>query len=209
MSFQKLLKMVDDRSKDSVFGYIRQSRDTSKDAAIPMMIQYCCLRYYFINEYFSKHGNNLTISDNGQIVTALESGLNSKHNSAHGNIIIDPTNEYITQYEWKIQLLKFRGGYFGIAPFESSSDSGYKLGLLGGTITNHKEIYGYAGRIYQNDTISMVFNVTDKSLSFHHNGTDLGNIPYTIDMKRKYKMIVTLFTKNQSVQMLQYKERYN
>ena len=69
-SFKKLLKMVDDRSKDSVFGYIRQSRDISNDAAIPMMIQYCCLRYYFLNEYFTKCGDKSIINESSTIVTS-------------------------------------------------------------------------------------------------------------------------------------------
>ena len=202
--------MVDDRSKDSVFGYVRQSQDTSKDAAIPMMIQYCCLRYYFLNEYFTKQGSNLKISNIGQIVTSIGWGSNCVNHSAFGSIIIDPANKCIIQYEWKIKLLEFGGGgYFGIVPLNSSFVGGYKLGLWSGTITSEEGTKRYGGHCYTNDIISMVFNVTHATLSFHHNGTDLGNIPYTIDIGGKYKMIVSLYYNNSSVQILQYKERYN
>ena len=75
MSFQKLLKLVDDRSKDSVFGYIRQSRKNTDDTAIPMMIQYCCLKYYFINAYFTKCGDGIQINETGNIVSSFISNI--------------------------------------------------------------------------------------------------------------------------------------
>ena len=112
-SFQKLLKMVDYRSKDCVFGYIRQSCDKSKATQIPMMIQYCCLKYYFVYEYFTKGGVNLKFSDDKQSVTSIaENRWTFKCHAAFGNIIIDTSNKCIIKYKWTIKILEMFGGIF-------------------------------------------------------------------------------------------------
>ena len=103
MSFKKLLKVVDDPSKDSVFGYIRQSRLESKDSAIPTMIQYCCLKYYFINEYFSKCSAKLKLNCSKKMITSRGG---SGNNRAYGNVVIDLDNKLVTRYKWTIQIKK-------------------------------------------------------------------------------------------------------
>ena len=105
MSFQQLLKMADNRSKDSVFGYIRQSRKNINDTAIPTMIQYCCLKYYFINEYFTKCGDDLKISQNGKIVSKPDNVY--RFQSVYGNVLIDIDNISISKYVWTKSIPKY------------------------------------------------------------------------------------------------------
>ena len=216
MSFQKLLKLVDDRSKNSVFGYIRQSRDDAEQMAIPMMIQYCCLKYYFINEYFKKCGDNLRISNNPKIVTSIEKTWTFEKHFATGNIVIDPANESITKYVWTIRVLElvYLGDiYFGIKPLDDSYNDScmYRLELSEGRIKIgfHGCNVGFGNNCAKNDILIMSFNVKNETLVFHHNAKNLGNIPYEIDMERKYRMIVNLYGDGSSVELVRYQETYN
>ena len=78
------------------------------------------------------------------------------------------------------------------------------LGRKKGSVTHVREGYKCA----QNDIISMVFNVKDETLSFHHNGKDLGPINFRINMQRKYKMTVFLYKIGPSLQISEYDETY-
>ena len=211
MSFKKLLKMVDDGSKDSVFGYIRQSCKESGKASIPMMIQYCCLRYYFLNEYFSKCGINMKISDNGHVVRAIR---RSEHvDSAIGKFIVDLRNDLVTEYKWTIKLLKLTaGGRFGLVS-ENYCKFHYVcgLGFSSGTIIGHSCVIpeAYGKGCVKNDIISMVLNVKSQTLSYHHNGRNLGDIAVKIDKKTNYKMAVTLYQTDSVVQLVRYQEKYD
>ena len=210
MSLIKLLKTVDNRSKDSVFGYIRQSRDESKDAAIPTMIQYCCLKYYFINEYFSKCCIDLRISNNGRVVKSTDSGCQYREHSAFGNIIVNPSSKCITEYKWTVKLLELTGGgYFGLNPLNCpDAANSYGLGLSRGSVWGNRICQSYSTGSVKNDIISMVLNVKNKTLSFHRNGKDLGNINCEIDMNRKYRMSVTFYKTDSCAQLLKYEEKY-
>ena len=202
MSFQKLLKMVDTRSKDSVFGYIRQSRENADDTAIPTMIQYCCLKYYFINEYFTKCGDKLQINDNGKIVSSMFN--DDTTGSAHANIMIDPQNASIIKCKWNIKILKMYGNcYFGIdssnnpktnedfTSFFNSDHNCYAFAMLSGDFAALPDTYKkYGERCCNCDVIRMELDVTNQTLKFYRNGKDLGDGPLKVDVSKKYHMAI-------------------
>ena len=225
MSFRKLLKMVDNRSKDSVFGYIRQSGDTSEHTAIPMMIQYCCLKYYFVTEYFSKIkcGNLLKVNNDPRIV--IRTGDNHlSANSVFGNIAIDLNNNSIKKYVWKFKIISMTGTmYIGI----DSLDYKTEINRAFSSIAYHKcnkpfYAFGFAGcvAIYHSkrdnyfeasgtssvdgDIITMELNAEKRTLRFYRDDVDLGIIR-NIRLE-KYWMAVSIFSKDTSIQLLKYQE---
>lgn len=47
------LKQADNDIKQTVFGFVREFQDGNKDMIVPMAINYLCLQYYYIAEYFA------------------------------------------------------------------------------------------------------------------------------------------------------------
>ena len=103
MSSFKLLKQIADQSrKDLIFGYIRElSKSHAFDLNIPLVIKYFCLQYYFINEYFTRHGNNIAITNsqgtnnNLDIMKVKKFGVKG---TVYGNINIDISYD---EHIWK------------------------------------------------------------------------------------------------------------
>ena len=60
-------KKADNKTKLSVFGYIRQIERDLKGWNIPTSVQCYCVSYYFSSDYFTEHGDNIKINKNGNI----------------------------------------------------------------------------------------------------------------------------------------------
>ena len=103
------LKHIDDKTKDTVFGYIRQQQKTLSLSNICPLISYLCLSYYYQNEYFTTtKDHEITISENRMKIT--------KHNGSgwinttYGNVWIDSSIPQIAK--WKIKITN--GGEYGV-----------------------------------------------------------------------------------------------
>ena len=153
----------------------------------------------------------MKISNNGQIAQSISSsGYQCGDHTAFGNIIIEPTNKFVKEYKWTIKLLELTGGgYFGVLPLDCTH-AVYGLALLNGDGDlwwNAIFVAPCEGCI-KDDIITMVLNVKNKTLSFRRNGKDSGNIA-EIDLNRKYRMSVTLYSTDSSAQLLKYEEKYD
>ena len=69
--FQKL-NSIDNRIKHSVFGYVRSIEAQLSICNIPVLISYITLNYYYHNEYFSKYGQQVKLSNNNMTVTKIK-----------------------------------------------------------------------------------------------------------------------------------------
>ena len=213
--------MVDDRSKDSVFGFIRQSRHKTHDTAIPMMIQYCCLNYYFINEYFTKCGDNLKISDDGKIVSK-QRNLYGKIVSVYGNAMIDIDNISTSKYVWTIKIGGEETCYFGIDSSNKKWINGdftdwdnpnayYAYNMTAARYATNEDYLPYGEVCDDGDIVKMELDARNKTLKFYRNGTDLGCIPQTI-ISGKYHMALCFqyprIRKKVVYEILDYEEQY-
>ena len=102
----KWLNSVLQTDKDCVFGYIRRSQrllPITKNAYfnIPSLVCYIILQYYYMAEYFTKHGECMRINDDGDTVTQLYGDIDS---TAYGNMWISCDKDII--YEWKVEILR-------------------------------------------------------------------------------------------------------
>ena len=66
---------ADDKTKSLVHGYIRQIPNKLKELNIPIMINCHCISYYFVMEYFTKHGNNIKVNEYGNIAEGKQTDI--------------------------------------------------------------------------------------------------------------------------------------
>ena len=102
------LNSIDNRTKDSVFGYIRlMERELSFDN-IPDLISFLILLYYYHNEYFAKYGEQVKVSNDNMIITNL---IQYPRCTVYGNTWIDTNIPQIAIWKLKISV---RDRDFGI-----------------------------------------------------------------------------------------------
>ena len=100
----KRLKSADFRTKCIIFGY---SRENMQEFSInlPTMIQYLFLMYYWIQEKFTEHGDNMELDINHQkLIRFAESlGIYCNNTSYGNNNTIDINDTSIARYIWSFR----------------------------------------------------------------------------------------------------------
>eukprot|EP01084_Bolivina_argentea_P223569 378251_1 len=109
-SYFRIIKHTDPTTRDIVFGFIRDIQALlSKNIIVPSEIVYMCLLYFYNVEYFTTHGSDMSIHDNGQIVKHHATGYYydadvNDGNTVYGNLEINP-NDYI-KCIWIFKMIK-------------------------------------------------------------------------------------------------------
>ena len=105
MNMETQWKGADDKTKLSVLGYTRRIMNKLKGWNVPLSIQYYCISYYYLTDYFTEHGDNITINDDGNIAK----GKTKRHrrNTVYGNEIIDfdsidKNSKHV--WKWRFQI---------------------------------------------------------------------------------------------------------
>ena len=101
------LKTIDKEITDTVFGFIHECEllfdEDNLHHTIPDLIGYICLAYYFINEYFSVYGENITYD---QLTNAVKNHCTEiVPNTAYGNVRVDGNNSDISVYIWTLKII--------------------------------------------------------------------------------------------------------
>eukprot|EP01084_Bolivina_argentea_P037161 68704_1 len=96
----KQLKQINDHTKRSVFGYVREIQEKLSLPNIPILISYLCLSYYYHNEYFAKSGNEVEISNNRMTITKIKGNMDYK-NTTYCNTWIQSTSNKIAKWTFK------------------------------------------------------------------------------------------------------------
>ena len=86
--FQKL-NSIDSSIKDFVFGYVRSMEKQLSLCNVPALISYITLNNYYHNEYFSKYGKQVILSNNNVTVTKQRTVGSNYDNTTYGNTWID------------------------------------------------------------------------------------------------------------------------
>ena len=67
------IKNIDEKIKDIVCGYIRRCQyllpNNNPYYNIPSLVEHLCITYYWISEYFTDHGNSITVNEQKNIAT--------------------------------------------------------------------------------------------------------------------------------------------
>ena len=225
MALARLLKFVDQRSKDTVNGYLRELQNmVDRDYSTPPQVEYCCLAYYLREEYFTKCGDAMRINEEKDTATNTDSVMQT----VYGNILIDLKNDKILEYKWEIELLECQGQYAYIGL--DSSDKQCLNTNFAIPVENKHVFYGFATDGFfawqqdygkgssgifgemnfcdsKKETITMVLNVKDASLRYHRNGEDLGVVVPSIRLDLKYHFAVMIRTNGQSVKLVKFQTR--
>lgn len=151
MDFKKL-RNVNQHSKDLIFGFIRESSQ-STDISIPIVINYICLLYSILEEKF--HGNfDCLVSSSGGSMNndILESATYIRHKArAIGHYKIDLSKYGSCIFEW---IFKFEGQWIAVGI------TSYPRFI---TAENYHIFY----RNHQNQTIKMEFNTKQQTLTYY------------------------------------------
>ena len=212
MAYSELLRKTDQRSKDIVSGYIRELQNSvDPDYSTPLQIQFCCLQYYLLREYFTKYGANMVINEAMDTITWIDKtkAESVRANTAYGNIVVDPENDTIYEYKWQFKMSDPRDYvYIGL----DSSDKKHTNITYVNATANKCTFYGYrtggwfdwnVGNGFQTDwhgsnlktgdIISMVVNVKDGTIKYFINEKDLFVAPPKLLLNEKYNMAVSIY----------------
>ena len=125
---------VDIKTKNLVFGWIRNVDALIKSNNIPMAIYYLCLAYYYFPEYFHKaREDRFKISDDKLTITCFKN-CSYLHHTIYMKYIIKSMKDNIIKWVFKINEHPANGCkiYFGIV-------CGYSEDALTSDCTSHHE----------------------------------------------------------------------
>ena len=219
LSLEKV-KTIDQRTKDTVFGFIKQSQtllpsNESYYNIVPLICHIILLFYCKLEIFTVYDKDEFEYNEYENILTKKR----NKRCTAYGNIDIYGNNLFI--YEWTFKILNSGGDiYIGIDSsykgcINSRFTSGYNInkhyayGAEGYKydFIDNRDKYGYVFK--NNDIIKMILNIKQKTISFYHHkdiGIAFENIDFTEN--KKYNMAVSMYGKHDSVQLLDFQQIY-
>ena len=107
------LNKIDQHSKYIVYGFLRDPQKAlsimHETYVIPELVFYICLCYYYQDEYFTKHGINLQLNSEQNMVSYsyIYKGDDIDMNTVYGNIeILYNKNTGIDEYIWIFEVIK-------------------------------------------------------------------------------------------------------
>ena len=221
MSALKRVKLIDQRNKDIIFGFIRKSNEAMSNMTIPIMINYICLLYYYIiPEKFIRCPERMVISSSNEneiakndVATVIKYGHSTipiphHFGNLHGNLIINPRENHDMIATWSIKvgsdncIIGIHSKYEIDACYTREEAGNYgwwgKYGAkYGGKVGTDITTLGF-NKFKTGDTVKMEFNVKMKLLRFYRNGT-LTNVVFDgIDISLDYHLMIRMMT-NQSM----------
>ena len=138
-------KQADNETKSSVFGYIRRIEKSGKGWNIPLGIKYCCIDYYFLREYFTKHGDNIKVSKNKTL--AEVSTNRHRRQTLYGNVTIDLAEsddvKHHNRWKWTFKVSQSDPESFG-----------FWIGINNSNKTVLNDAISYSGIKYQSYTLT-------------------------------------------------------
>ena len=182
--YQKI-KYIDQHTQDCVYGFIRQSRkELPLDNAyfdIPSLIIYTCILYYHLDEHFTDHGPNVTLSQNDTIAM-IQEGANIinevPYDTIYGNIKLHLNEQWLYQWTFKVLKLVYEElddeMCIGICSKGTYPFAKCLVSIGGKSQCCHYQnggcMYPYAGiegkKFETNDTVKMEFDTMNRSIKW-------------------------------------------
>ena len=205
MSSWKRAKTMEQRQKDLISGYVRESTKSISYTTIPIMINYICLLYYYITDKFIKCTTRIEISSTNNkeaskasINEDIKSSWRNIWENIHGNIIINPRDNPNLIATWIIKMnfrneciIGIHGKYNDDASFATHGQSPH-YGWWGpsGIMISHDVLSRGLDRFKSGDTVKMVLDVAKKQLKFYKNEQETNVACDNINLCGKYHLMI-------------------
>lgn len=235
MSSLKFLSKLNDSNKSLVFGYVRSIEKKSNMITIPMLIYYQILTYFYIHEYFTKCGDELEISEDKMTLKKIDiiHSRHTKEwmNNAYCNIWFASNGQEIATWKFKLNEIEtpkedvaWHEIYFVFVSKDerlnedaNSSEDAPNYGW-----SNNEETYHFGAgedcvefvagcKAHENgDKVSITLNTKEGSIKWKRFATEEGDSYYVyknIEQSDsiKYKLAVSLRSKNNSITLIDFK----
>ena len=216
MSFFQELSKIDERTKYTVYGWLRELENELKIETIPDIITTITILYYRkCHDLF--HGfdaNRIKVSKDGACIAALTKGAYDLNN--YGKIAVLSTDTIKCRWDVRVQFESRPHYVIGI-----STSTGLTGGLNGicycfmgwGRKAYKPEdaiekLISYGTSIVCGDKVSICLDLTKKEVSFMINDVDYGVAFEDIEQKNdmKYRLMVQMADKGMSVEMVDFEE---
>ena len=213
----KQLKRIDDRTKLSVHGWIREHEKMLKIKHIPSMINAVCILYIRDDEIFAIVGKGgIKVSENKKRITKIcNEGWDQ---NAYG--IFEVPSHIDGIYEWKLKIIKSNR-------YENNG-SGIRIGIASKVVPNgiyYGKFYQFmnggwrdhinrrgsvsGGKFRQGDELTMHLDLREARLRLIVNGEKRSFIPEDIYKSKdiKYRLIVSLFDIGHCVEIVDFSKK--
>ena len=218
----KLLSKIDERTKLSVHGWIRNKEKTLKLRNIPSMVNAICILYFRDDEVFEINHDNMKVSENKKTITKISDNWGWTSCSYGLNAI--NSNSDMT-YQWDLNIKNPEGKEAGIVVGIASRTKSFRdvwtctlapgdlMYLYGnwGHVCDRRDVdkeYG-TGISDGNGKISIHLDLKLGQLSFSVNDVNQGiafeNIKKNQDIQ--YRLVVSLFYVGASVEIINFHKK--
>ena len=154
------------RVQDTVFGYIRQ-KEIELTIAIPLMIQYLCMNYYWIKEMFKCNAYFITLEWGNKIAWGpTVKSLCPRWTTLYGNNVVDISDTSVTAYRWTLRLKNIKCICVGIS--SKASEQGVPNTYFE-SMWNEMTSALYIKDCSYHDIIIITLNIETKQLQYQHN----------------------------------------
>lgn len=216
----KLLRKIDQRTKYSVYGWIRDKEKILKLGNVPSMIKSICILYFRKEEIFDVISyKGIQLSENGKSITA-KSDIDGPDNNNYGAMEIESESNTFYKWEFKVTGNKCDWIGFGISSKQIPNDFHEKdfkciyyiirndAGKLRRSSHRRRSCYdSYSDTSFKTgDLISLHLNLKKRKMELMVNGKQRGiaftNIETSQDIA--YRMFVSLNKSDVTVEIMDF-----
>ena len=201
VSIVKQLSKIDDRTKNTVNGWIRECEQSLQLRNIPRIISAICILYFRMDEIFALFSDKeMRLSENKKCITKINNSY--WQYCCYGVNEILSTNQGV--YEWYLKINKPSGSAsVGISAKDSFNNNFVNdRADYGEEQTYCYEDWKYGNPFQSGDEISIYLDLDNNQLKFSINNLDQGiafNVKQSSDIK--YRLMVSLNRAGDSIQI--------
>lgn len=180
-------KRMDKRAKYTINGYCRKYEEQFS-ICLPAMIQYLFTVYYWIDEYFIDHGDDMVLNNYSRSVKRISTNK-YKYNTVYGHKnVINVNDPSIIIYKWSFKIIKlpklnidkvpgqYRQYFYPVKFGIVSSTTKYPNGSLDDGDKNAAISYNFGSdkycelymKIVEGDIINMVLDIELNTLYMYY-----------------------------------------
>ena len=233
MSLTRMLSQTDSKTKNAVYGFIRDEKHNSSNIIIPSMIAAIIIIFYRNDEHFEITASDIITSKNKKKISKIGKEENFENGVSYGINQISTTNN-TKIYTWTVKINKLyefdslHKGHFkhfetlgiglssNINLINIAGRCRQYLFLNDGTINRYPPdpddinvyFYKYGDLMRENDIITMELNLNTSQITYFINGINKG-VAYKNIIKGeniKYRFMVTMGFYHNEVEIISYSE---
>ena len=205
-SLFKKLSTIDDITKDTVNGWIRNQQQSLNLCHIPMMLCSICILYYHNDEIFDTIGKDVKVSKDKKCITKVSNG--HFRNKSYGINQILLNDSFTGKYQWDIKIIY---PYTILANFTIglSSERGLQFKYCddGNLRVGTNEWKEYGARFHNDDIVSILLDLHKMEIRFFVNGKDQGKAYNVTASDEKLRLSVTMYFRKSSVEIIKFSKQ--